>query len=83
MEFEIHPPKEWIQEVNKLIKENKGMEIDVGDFVNELVEAWDIDQLIEYAQENLYDFYSKHPDILEKDYEQFMEDNKAHHVLGY
>ena len=57
--------------------------MDIGDFVRELVEEWDLDQLMEYAMENLNDFYNKHKDIFEQDLKLFMEDHKAHHVLGY
>jgi len=57
--------------------------IDMGDFVRDLVEEWDLDQLMEYAMENLNDFYNKHKDIFEEDYKLFMEDHEAHHVEGY
>ena len=57
--------------------------IDIGKFVNEMVEAWDIDQLIEYAEENLYDFYRTHEEALKNDYTLFMEDHSSHHIQGY
>jgi hypothetical protein len=57
--------------------------IDIGKFVNELVEEWDIDQLIEYVEDNLYDFYRTHEEALKNDYKLFLEDHEAHHVQGY
>ena len=59
------------------------LEFDLGYFVNDLVEEWEIDQLMEYAVENLMDFYGKHPDIEKEDFKLFMEDHSAHHVQGY
>jgi len=56
-------------EVNKII--------DIGDFVRNMVEEWDLDQLMEYAMENLNDFYNKHNDIFEADYKLFLEDREA------
>lgn len=52
-------------------------------FVNELVESWDMEQLMEYAFENLYTYYKDHPETLAKDYALFDEDEQANHVLGY
>ena len=59
------------------------LEFDLGDFVKDLVEEWEVEQLMEYAEENLMEFYGKHPDIAVKDFKLFVEDHKAHHVLGY
>ena len=59
------------------------VKIDIGDFVEELVESWEQDQLLEYCKDNLYDFYRKHKETLKKDYKLFMEDKEAHHVQGY
>jgi len=51
---------------------------DIGEFVRIMVEEWDLDQLMNYAMENLNDFYNKHGDIFEVDYKLFMEDHKAY-----
>jgi len=51
--------------------------IDIEDFVRVMVEEWELDQLMEYAMENLNDFYKKHKDIFEADYKVFLEDHEV------
>ena len=58
-------------------------DLDLAEFVRELVEEWDIDQLREYAMDNMYEFYRTHKQSLQNDYALFLEDQEAHHVQGY
>ena len=55
---------------------------DIGDFVRVVVEEWGLNQLMNYAIENLNDFYNQNKDIFEMDYKLFMADHSAPDYLN-
>ena len=71
------------EEAVKKMNKDYNKFFDIAVFIDDLLESWDREQLMEFAFDNLYEFYKDHPESLEKDYKLFMEDNEANHVLGY